>query len=58
MHRRWESLAQIVKEMEDARVWAGIHFRTSNEHGTRLGRQIGAHALKSALRLVSASAPR
>jgi hypothetical protein len=58
VHRRWESLAQVVKEMEDARVWAGIHFRTSNEHGTQLGRQIGAHALKSALRPVSPSASR
>jgi hypothetical protein len=50
VHRRWESLPQIVKEMEDARVWAGIHFRTATEHGTQLGRRIGAHALQSILR--------
>jgi len=50
VHRRWESVSQIVKEMEDARVWGGIHFRTSDEHGTQLGRQIGEHALRNFLR--------
>lgn len=45
--RRWESFSQIVKEVEDARVWGGIHFRTADEHGTRLGQQIGEYALKT-----------
>jgi hypothetical protein len=58
VHRQWESLTQIVKEMEDVRVWSGIHFRTSDEHGTQLGRRIGAHALQSALRPVSPAASR
>jgi hypothetical protein len=49
-HRRYESLPEIVKEMEDARVWGGIHFRTADEHGTRLGRDVGGYALKSFLR--------
>ena len=26
--RRWESLDQLAKEVEDARVWGGIHYRT------------------------------
>jgi len=50
VHRRWESLPQIVKEMEDARVWGGIHFRFSDEHGTQLGRRIGVYALQNILR--------
>jgi hypothetical protein len=58
VHRRWETLSQIVKEMEDARVWAGIHFRTSTEHGTQLGRRIGGYALQSVLRATGPSASR
>jgi hypothetical protein len=47
--RRWDSFAKISKEVEDSRVWAGIHFRTSVEHGTQVGRRIGAHAVKAHL---------
>lgn len=51
--RRWESLAQISKEVEDARVWAGIHFRTAVEHATQVGRKIGEYALKEHMQPVS-----
>ena len=47
--RRWESFSQIAKEVEDARVWGGIHFRTADEHGTQLGRQVAEFALKTHL---------
>jgi hypothetical protein len=47
--RRWESFSQIAKEVEDARVWGGIHFRTADQHGTQLGRQVGEFALKTLL---------
>jgi hypothetical protein len=50
MMRSYTSLAQIEKEMEDARAFAGIHFRTTNEHSTELGRQLGAHAVAHHLR--------
>jgi hypothetical protein len=46
---RWESFSQITKEIEDARVWGGIHFRTADEHGTQLGRQVAEFALKTRL---------
>lgn len=49
-HRRYESLPELVKEMEDARVWGGIHFRSADEHGTRLGRQVGEYALQNFLK--------
>lgn len=45
--RRWERFSQIVKEVEDARVWGGIHFRTADEHGTHLGQQIAEYGLKT-----------
>jgi hypothetical protein len=45
--RRWESLSQIAREIEDARVWGGIHFRTADAHATQLGRQVAGFALKT-----------
>ncbi len=48
--RRWESFSQIEKEVENARVWAGIHYRTAVEHGTQIGRQIGEFAIKTQMR--------
>ena len=50
MMRSYTSLAQIEKEMEDARVFAGIHFRSTNEHSTELGRTVGANAVANYLR--------
>jgi hypothetical protein len=47
--RRWESFSQIAKEVEDARVWGGIHFRTANQHGTELGRLVAEYVLKTML---------
>ena len=49
MMRSYSSLAQIEKEMEDSRVFAGIHFRSTNEHSTELGRKVGAYAVASHL---------
>ncbi len=48
--RSFTSFSQIEKEMEDARVWAGIHFRSTDEHSTELGRKIGAHAIANHMR--------
>jgi hypothetical protein len=50
MMRSYTSLAQIEKEMEDSRVFAGIHFRSTNEHSTELGRKVGTYAVANHLR--------
>ena len=55
MMRSYTSLAQIEKDMEDARVFAGIHFRSTNEHSTELGRKVGAFAVANHLRPAAAS---
>ena len=55
MMRSYTSLSQIEKEMEDARTFAGIHFRSTTEHSTELGRKVGAHAVANHLRPVAAS---
>ena len=49
VQRQWQSFSQIAKEVEDARVWGGIHFRSADEHGTQLGRQVAQFALKTRL---------
>jgi len=45
--RRWESFSQIAKEVENSRVWGGIHYRTAVEHGTQIGRQVAEFSMKS-----------
>ena len=48
--RQWSSLSEAVQEVIDARVYSGIHFRTSDEVGARMGRQIAQFVSKHALR--------
>jgi hypothetical protein len=48
--RSYRSFSQLGKEMIDARVWAGIHYRSSDEDGYDLGRRVAEHALQTVLR--------
>ena len=43
--RTYTTWQQAVEENEDARVWSGIHFRTSDEVGSQLGRRVAAYDL-------------
>jgi hypothetical protein len=43
--RSYTTWQQAVDENEDARVWAGIHFRNSDEVGSQLGRSVAAYDL-------------
>jgi hypothetical protein len=56
--RTYHSLAQIVQEVENARVWGGMHYRTAVTHGSELGRTVAEYGLKTHLRPVSAAAGR
>jgi hypothetical protein len=38
--RSFTRLSQAIEEIIDARVWSGIHFRTADEQGARIGRQV------------------
>jgi hypothetical protein len=42
----WE---QITDDIDDARIYGGVHFRFDQEAGVRLGRQVGAHVLRNTL---------
>jgi PAP2 superfamily protein len=47
---QYTSFKQITDDISDARVYGGIHFRTDQVAGARLGRAIGAAVYKNNLR--------
>jgi hypothetical protein len=48
--RHWTTFSEGVREVIDARVYSGIHFRSSDERGAKLGRQVGRFAAMHAFR--------
>lgn len=42
--RRWTRVDAFVQEVGNARIWDGIHYRTSVEVGAMMGKQIGTLA--------------
>jgi hypothetical protein len=50
--RSFTRFSQAIDEVVDARVWSGIHFRTADEQGARIGKQVAnyrhAHYFKPA----------
>ena len=40
--RVWDSVAEVVQEVTNARIYDGVHYRNSGEVGTELGRRVGA----------------
>jgi hypothetical protein len=41
--RSFSRLSQAIDEIVDARVWSGIHFRTADEQGHRIGRSVAGY---------------
>ena len=56
LSRSYNGFAAAEKEIEDARVWAGIHTRTADEHGTKLGHQIAELVVERAMTPVAVKA--
>ena len=48
--RTWSSFSAGIAEVIDARVWTGIHFRTSDVAGARMGKQVARFVFEHALR--------
>jgi hypothetical protein len=44
--RRWTSVDDFVREVCEARIYAGIHFRGAVDVGAAMGRQIGERAAR------------
>ena len=41
--RSFSRLSQAIDEVVDARVWSGIHFRTADEQGERIGSHVARY---------------
>jgi hypothetical protein len=48
----YRTFAQLTDDINDARVYGGIHFRFDQDAGSRMGRQVGAYILRNQLRPV------
>jgi|RhiMetdeSRZDD1v2_1073273.scaffolds.fasta_scaffold32982_4 PAP2 superfamily len=46
----YTKFSQITRDIDDARVYGGIHFRFDQEAGARQGRQVGTYIYKNNLR--------
>ena len=47
--RSYQSLSQMGKEIDDARVWGGMHYRTAVVDGAKLGHEVADYGLKNYL---------
>jgi hypothetical protein len=47
---QYENFEQITHDINDARVYGGIHFRFDQETGSEQGRQVGAYVYRHILR--------
>ncbi|HET9473364.1 MAG TPA: vanadium-dependent haloperoxidase, partial [Steroidobacteraceae bacterium] len=47
---QYHSFREIAADIDDARVYGGIHFRFDQEAGARMGQQIGAYVIRHTLR--------
>jgi hypothetical protein len=45
--RSYERFKDVVQEVNRARVWAGFHFRNSDQEGSTLGRKVGRFVVKN-----------
>ena len=43
--RHFDTVRELTKEVGEARIWGGIHFRTAVEDGIRMARQTAAEVL-------------
>ena len=48
--RQWTTFSQGIDEVIEARIYSGIHYRTSDEVGARVGRQVARFVLTHALK--------
>jgi hypothetical protein len=44
--RSYSRFSQLTEEVDNARVWGGIHFRSADKDGSAIGRKIGEIALR------------
>jgi hypothetical protein len=50
--RHFDRFSQATDEIIEARIWGGIHFRTADEQGTVIGKQVAHYVKKHYFRAV------
>jgi PAP2 superfamily len=45
--RTYEHLNKLEKEIGNARIWGGLHWRHSVNHGAQIGRHVAAHVVRN-----------
>ena len=50
--RKYTSIEQLEDEVAMARIWGGVHYRTSNEVGNEIGKKIGEYVVQNHLQAV------
>jgi hypothetical protein len=50
--RSFRSFSSALEEVKNARVFAGIHFRSATDDGQAVGASVGAYVLDHAAQLV------
>ncbi len=53
--RQYAQPAALTADVVDARVWSGVHYRTSGETGGEMGRRLGEYLLATQLRPLPAA---
>lgn len=48
--RQWDTFEEPMREVIDARIYSGMHFRTADDVGAKLGRQVAHFVMTHALR--------
>ena len=48
--RKWVRVSDYAKEVSNARIWSGVHYRNSVEVGARMGGEIGEYAAANFLK--------
>ena len=50
---RWTNLRTFVKEVSEARIWAGFHYRFSILVGQEMGQKIGEYTVRNVMQPVT-----
>jgi hypothetical protein len=48
--RTYDHVNALMREIGDARVWGGLHWRHAVRHGEQIGRRVAAHVTKNYFR--------
>ena len=51
--RTYRDLNALMREVDDARVWSGLHWRHSMRRGDQIGRKVAKHVITNFFRPTS-----